>query len=148
MTPAVAFARKISQESPPDLEARLSALQTAVDLLVAELLPRQLAVKDGERIVLIGREAIDWIECAGNYVVIHSAGKALVMRATLADLLRELGTRFLRIRRDAAVNTAAVRELHPLFRGEFRLALRDGSQIQSTRRYRHELDKLIGEGAR
>jgi DNA-binding LytR/AlgR family response regulator len=46
------------------------------------------------------------------------------------------------------VNAAAVRELHPLFRSEYRLTLRDGSHVQSTRRFRHELDPLIGRGAR
>jgi two-component system LytT family response regulator len=124
----------------PDVEARLAALET----MLAELRPRRLPVRDGARIVLVDRDSIEWIESAGNYVVIHSAGKTLVARETLEHLQLELGARFLRVRRDVLVNSFAVREIHPLFRGEFRLALRDGSHVQSTRRFRRALDPLIG----
>src|ERR1700682_896606 len=117
---------------PHAVEARLAALEA----IVGELRGGRLAVKDGERIVLLDRNAIDWIESAGNYVVLHCGGKTHVMRETLEHLREELGARFVRVRRDALVNAAAIRELHPLFRGEFRLALRDGSHVQSTRRFR------------
>jgi two-component system LytT family response regulator len=127
-----------------DIEARLAALEA----MLGELRPRRLPVRDGARIVLLDRDSIEWIEAAGNYVVIHSSGKTFVARDTLEGLQAELGSRFLRVRRDALVNSAAVRELHPLFRGEFRLALRDGSHIQSTRRFRGALDPLIGTGPR
>jgi two-component system LytT family response regulator len=123
-----------------ELEARLAALEAMLD----DIRPRRLPVRDGARIVLVDRDSIEWIESAGNYAVIHSAGKTLVARETLEHLQLELGARFLRVRRDALVNSSAVRELHPLFRGEFRLALRDGSHVQSTRRFRSSLDPLIG----
>jgi two-component system LytT family response regulator len=126
-------------EGHTDVETRLTALEAILD----ELRARRIAVKDGERIVLIACGEIDWIESAGNYVVIHSAGKRHVMRATLEHLRAELGARFMRVRRDALVNAAAVLELHPLFRGEYRLALRDGAHVQSSRRFRQELDPLL-----
>jgi two-component system LytT family response regulator len=140
MAPAVDLSLGAFDGKPHAVEARLAALEAFVE----ELRGRRLAVKDGERIVLLDRNAIDWIESAGNYVVLHSGGKTHVMRETLEHLREELGARFVRVRRDALVNAAAVRELHPLFRGEFRLGLRDGSHVQSTRRFRSEVDALLG----
>jgi len=125
---------------PPDVEARLAALEAFAE----ELRIRRIAVRDGQRIVLVDHREIDWAESAGNHVVIHCGARTYVIRETLEQVGRELGGQFLRIRRDALVNAAAVRELHPLFRGEFRIALRDGTHVQSTRRFRHELDALIG----
>lgn len=144
MARAVALLREHFDGVPPDIEARLAALEAFAD----ELRVRRIAVRDGERIVLVDHREIDWIESAGNHVVIHCGPRAYVIRETLEQVGRELGRRFLRIRRDALVNAAAVREIHPLFRGEFRLALRDGTHVQSTRRFRRELDALIGHGAR
>jgi two-component system LytT family response regulator len=140
MAPVVDLFRGEFDGVPDAVEPRLAALEAIVE----ELRGRRLAVKDGERIVLLDRNAIDWIESAGNYVVLHCGGKTHVMRETLENLREELGARFVRVRRDALVNAAAVRELHPLFRGEFRLALRDGSHVQSTRRFRSEVDALLG----
>ena len=142
--PQVVAIRGELDEVRTDVETRLTALEAILD----ELRARRIAVKDGERILLIARDEIDWVESAGNYVVIHCAGKRHVMRETLEHLRTELGARFMRVRRDALVNAAAVRELHPLFRGEYRLALRDGAHVQSSRRFRRELDPLMGSRAR
>jgi two-component system LytT family response regulator len=129
---------------PSGLESRLAALEAFAD----ELRIRRIAVRDGQRIVLVDHREIDWVESAGNHVVIHCGARTYVIRETLEHVRRELGASFLRIRRDVLVNAVAVCELHPLFRGEFRLALRGGTHVQSTRRFRRELDALIGRGAR
>lgn len=143
MTVIVPICRELD-DAGPSLENRLSMLEAMVDALR----PHRIAVKDGERIVLIERDALDWVESARNYLVIHCSRRQFVMRETLDRFHGELGACFLRVRRDAVVNAAAVQELHPLFRSEYRLTLRDGTHVRSTRRFRHELDPLIGRGAR
>jgi two-component system LytT family response regulator len=144
MARVVALVRENFDAVPSDVEARLAALEALAD----ELRVRRIAVRDGERILLVDRREIDWVESAGNHAVIHCGARTYVIRETLGQVHDELGSRFLRVRRDALVNADAVRELHPLFRGEFRLALRDGTHVLSTRRFRRELDALIGWGVR
>jgi two-component system LytT family response regulator len=144
MSRVVTFFRESLDAAPSDVEARLAALEAFAE----ELRVRRIAVRDGQRILLVDHREIDWVESAGNHVVIHCGARTYVIRETLEHVGRELGAHFLRVRRDALVNAAAVRELHPLFRGEFRLALRGGTHVQSTRRFRPELDVLIGRGAR
>jgi two-component system, LytTR family, response regulator len=51
--------------------------------------------------------------------------------------------KFLRIRRSAIVNIGRIKELHPLFHGEYQLILIDGTQLTSGRSYRENLQKLL-----
>jgi two-component system LytT family response regulator len=50
---------------------------------------------------------------------------------------------FIRIRRSTIVRVDVVKELQPLFNGEYALILKDGTQLQSSRRYRKNLDALL-----
>jgi DNA-binding LytR/AlgR family response regulator len=50
---------------------------------------------------------------------------------------------FARISRSSIVNLVAVRELRPMFNGDFVAILRDGTQIPGSRRYRAALDRLL-----
>ncbi|MCU1349451.1 MAG: yehT 1, partial [Acidobacteria bacterium] len=127
MARVVALLRESIDAVPSALEARLAALEASAD----EWRVRRIAVRDGQRILLVDHREIDWVESAGNHAVIHCGPRTYVIRETLEHVGRELGAHFLRVRRDALVNAAAVRELHPLFRGEFRLTLRDGTHVQS-----------------
>jgi DNA-binding LytR/AlgR family response regulator len=47
-----------------------------------------------------------------------------MLRRTLADLLQQLGLRFARIHRSAAVDVAEVKALSPLFKGDHELELK------------------------
>src|SRR5256885_5793116 len=87
---------------PPEVEARLAALEAFAD----ELRVRRIAVRDGERIVLVDHREIDWVESAGNHVVIPCGARTYVMRETLQPVRRQLGSCFLRVRRDAPLNAA------------------------------------------
>jgi hypothetical protein len=51
--------------------------------------------------------------------------------------------RFLRIRHSTIVNIEGVKELRPLFRGEYLIVLRDGTELTSSRRYRKNLDAIL-----
>ena len=50
---------------------------------------------------------------------------------------------FIRIRRSTIVRVDVVKELQSLFNGEYALILKDGTQLQSSRRYRKNLDALL-----
>ena len=49
---------------------------------------------------------------------------------------------FLRISRSAMVNIEQIKELHPMFHGEYVVVLRNGPRLTLTRGYRDKLQRL------
>lgn len=119
------------------LRARLAADRTQT--VPAGAPPRQLLVSErgGTRVVPVA--AIDWIETADNYVVLHTADGAPLLRQTLAGLLACLGPGFVRCHRRAAVRLAGIERIVPLDRGDAELVLRSGARVPCSRQYRAAL---------
>ena len=81
----------------------------------------RVAVKQGDRVVLLTISEIDWCEAADNYVRIVATGRRYLIRETMRAIEQRLGTRqFARIHRSTIVNLSRVREMQPLFHGEYR----------------------------
>ena len=88
---------------------------------------------------------IDWIESADNYVSLHAGRETHLIRETLTSLETKLNPQeFLRIRHAAIVNVKRIRELRPLFKGEYEIVLQNGTRLTSSRRYRQHLEELLG----
>jgi two-component system LytT family response regulator len=51
--------------------------------------------------------------------------------------------KFLRIHRSTIVNIGRIKELHPMFHGEYDVVLKDGTRLASGRGYRENLQKLL-----
>lgn len=103
----------------------------------------RLAVKADGRILFVKMEDIDWVEAADNYATLHVGAESVMMRETMATLEARLDPcGFVRVSRSAIVNTERVRELQPLFHGEYALILRDGTKLTLTRSYRKNLARL------
>ncbi len=104
----------------------------------------RFTVKESGRIVLIKVCEIDWITSDGNYVKLHTNGKSHLLRETMKAMEQKLDPSiFLRVRRSAIVRIEQIKELHPLFNGEFEIVLKNGTKISSSRRYRKNLDALL-----
>jgi two-component system LytT family response regulator len=104
----------------------------------------RLAVKADGKVVFLKTSEIDWIEATGKYMTIHVRGKTHLIRETMVDLEGKLDpARFLRIHRSCIVNVERVRELHPMFNGEYTVILQDGTRLSSSRGYREKLQELI-----
>lgn len=104
----------------------------------------RIAIKNSDHITLLQTDQIDWIEAADNYVEIHTGKQVHLMRETLSNLEQRLQPfRFLRIHRSRLVNADRIRELHPLFHGEYELVLKDGTRLTSSRHYRDALQRLL-----
>src|SRR5262249_47395289 len=74
----------------------------------------RLAVREGERYVLVRVEEVRWFQAAGNYIEVHVATRSHLMRGTLRDLERRLDPgRFARIHRQTIVNVDRVKEVVP-----------------------------------
>lgn len=90
-----------------------------------------------------GRRRGRSIEAKGNYVEVHSGARHHLVRETMASLEARLDpARFVRVSRSSIVNADRVRELQPMFNGDFVVVLRDGTKVAGSRRYRGALERL------
>jgi len=105
---------------------------------------QRLLVPRGEGVELLDAHAIHWLEADDNYVHVHTAGHTFMLRRTLADLLAQLGERFVRIHKSAAVNLAEVKALSPLFKGDHEIELQSGQKLRLSRRFKDELFARVG----
>jgi two-component system LytT family response regulator len=106
---------------------------------------RRLPVRVGQRVILLDVEDIDWLQAADNYVTIHAAKREHILRSTLAELEQQLDpNRFARIHRSAIVALDRVGELHPSSHGDFEVFLRDGTRLALSRRWREQLERVLG----
>ena len=103
-----------------------------------------LVIKSAGRIFFLAVEEIDWVEAADNYVRIHAGSKGHLMRETLQSLEGRLDpAKFLRIHRSTIVNIDRIRELQPMFHGDYAVRLRDGTELTLSRNYRNNLGESL-----
>jgi len=108
--------------------------------------PDRLAVRDGDRVRLVDPARIRWIEAKQDYAELHTADGTHLIRRTMHELEDELDPSwFVRIHRSTLVNLREVVELRPLFRGEYDVLLRDGTELRLSRRRRDALARVLGQ---
>jgi two-component system LytT family response regulator len=129
-----------------NLETVSGQLQEMLDALKGTEHLERLAIKSRGRITFLSVDDIDWIEAADNYVQVHTGRQSHLVHATLNGLESRLDSRcFLRIHRSAIVNISRIKELQPLFHGEYRIVLKDSTELTSGRRYRSNLHRLLND---
>jgi two-component system LytT family response regulator len=127
---------------------RLCRANTNVLELIRSLAPpprylERLTVRQGESVTFIKVEQVDWIEAEGNYVRVHFGGQSRLIREPIGNLEKQLDPkRFPRIHRSAIVNFDRIAEISPLFHGECRLVLCDGTELTLSRTYRDRFPEL------
>lgn len=128
-----------------DLSQRLSALLATVQSEPKSKFASRIAVKSSGRVVFVKVDDIDWVEAADNYVSLHSGNEEHLHRETMAALEAQLPpAKFMRISRSTIVNVDRIKELQPLFHGEYAVILRNGTKLTLSRSYRDRLDQLMG----
>ncbi|HEX8736745.1 MAG TPA: LytTR family DNA-binding domain-containing protein [Pyrinomonadaceae bacterium] len=139
---------RLSNHSTIDLARRqISSLLENYQNKSAPL--KRLFIKDKGKIILLEPETIDWIEADDKYVHLHTAGKSYLLRQTLNVLEAELDPQaFARIHRSTIVNLARVRELNPLFNGEYVLILANGTKLTLSRNYKNRFFEQFGKNPR
>ena len=104
----------------------------------------RVSIKVNGRIVLLNIEDVEWITSEGNYVSLHSKGKAYLLRETMDRIEKKLDpVAFVRLRRSTIVRIDQIQELHPTSKGEFEVILKDATRLSSTRRYRKNLQSAL-----
>jgi len=137
---------QIQRQQPEEITRRLSQL-------IAGLKPEskpleRLAIKTEGRVLLLRLEDIDWIEAADNYVNIHIGTESHLHRETLTALEGKLvSSQFLRISRSTLVNVERIKELQPMFHGDYVVILRDGTKLSLSRSYREKVNQFLGKAS-
>jgi two-component system, LytTR family, response regulator len=106
--------------------------------------PTRLAVKDGDRVVLVDVAEIDWIEASDYYAQLHIGGRSLLHRETMQHLEARLDPElFVRVHRSAIVNQRRIKELRRDGR-ELLVKLACGTEIRVAPSHRDKLDRILG----
>ncbi|GAB5536083.1 MAG: LytTR family DNA-binding domain-containing protein [Rubricoccaceae bacterium] len=112
-------------------------------------LPERLAVRSGDRVVLVPLDRVEAIESAGDYTQLHTPARSFVHDARLYELEDELAPRFIRVHRRwlvAPEHVAAVRRKRS---GDAILTLASGRTLRASRgRRRVWASALHGDGIR
>jgi two-component system LytT family response regulator len=138
--------KRIQHSDTDDLKRRLNELLS--DLKPEPTPLDRLAVKKEGRTLLVKTSDVEWIEAADNYVVLHVGAEAHMLRETMASLEERLaGNKFVRISRSSLVNTEQIKELQPMFHGEYRVLLKNGTRLTLSRTHRAKLDWLLGKSS-
>jgi len=135
---------QIKNKQPRQMEQKLAALLENLKLPESEKYLERIAIKENGRVTFLNIDEILWISSEGNYVGLHTKGETHLLRETMDAIERKLDSRkFLRLRRSTIVRIEQIKELYPLFNGEFEVVLKNGTRLASSRRYRKNLDALL-----
>jgi two-component system, LytTR family, response regulator len=138
--------RQIEQLDASELGRKLLTLMGAREVRRdgAPHYTTRLMVKTAGRVIFIRTEEIDWIEAYDNYLRLHVAGRAHLLRQTMNELEAALNPeQFARIHRSTIVNLDRVKELHPHLNGEHLVILQDGTELKLSRSRRQWLDQSL-----
>jgi two-component system, LytTR family, response regulator len=140
---AVARAREhIENKRRGNLDERLASL--IADLKAEKKYLERLVVKSVGRVFFLKTDEIDWIEAAGNYLKLHVGRENHLIRETMNAIEAKLNPdKFLRIHRSTVVNIDRIKELHPMFSGDYAVILRNGTELTLSRNYRERFIELF-----
>jgi two-component system LytT family response regulator len=104
-----------------------------------------MVVRSGGRVLFVKISEVDWVEATGDYVTLHVGKKSLLLRETITEMEKKLAPDgFARIHRSTIVNLERIAEMRALDNGEYRVLLRDATELKLSRNYRHALGRLVG----
>jgi two-component system LytT family response regulator len=106
----------------------------------------RVVIKSGGRIYFLKVEEIDWVKSAGDYLSLHAGSQLHLIRETMGNFYTKLDPRkFIRIHRSTIVNIERIKDIQPLFKGEYIVTLTNGKRLTASRGYRHEIQMLLDE---
>jgi two-component system LytT family response regulator len=141
----LARAREATRVRRPARDPRLDALVQFLQAPARPEYPQLLAVKSGDQYRFVEVADIDWIEADGNYIRLHMGKQDRLVHKTLTEMEEHLldPAKFVRIHRSTIVNLSRIAAVEPLFNRELSVALKDGSKLVCSRRYRPRLQERV-----
>ncbi|MBX7171646.1 MAG: LytTR family DNA-binding domain-containing protein [Pyrinomonadaceae bacterium] len=133
---------QIQKSQTGKIDERLASL--LADLTSSKKYLERLVVKSVGRVFFLRTDEVDWIEAAGNYAKLHVGREGHLIRETMNGLEAKLNPdKFLRIHRSTLVNIDRIKELNPLFSGDYTVLLKNGVELTLSRNYRDRLLELF-----
>lgn len=100
-------------------------------------------VRSGQQRVPV--DAIDWIEAARDYVMLHTATRSYIHRTTMSALQRQLDpAQLMRVHRSAFVRLGLVTAFQRVGNGSVTLTLRDGATVPVGPHYLQSITDRLG----
>ena len=129
--------------APADESAR--QIRVALDAIAS---PRRylkrLAVRYGEKTILVPVEDVDCVEAEQNYVRLHVGQSAYLLHVPMSTLESAFDPdRFVRIHRSHIVNIQRIKHLWPFSHGQYVVELTSGRRLQSGRTYGDRIRRLL-----
>jgi two-component system LytT family response regulator len=107
----------------------------------------RVMIKSASRVFFLKVDEIDWIEADDYYVKLHTGRKSHLLRETMNELEAKLdAAKFLRIHRSTIVNIDRIKELSPLFNGDYAVILQDGTELKLSRSRREHAQTVLQGG--
>jgi two-component system, LytTR family, response regulator len=132
----------LRQRQRSNLEQRLDAL---LEELRRPSYVDRLAIRAGQRILVVHTRDIDWIESDANYVRLHVGSKTYVLRESISGMASKLNPcEFVRIRRSYIVNIDRIKELQSFSSREDVVVLQDGTKLMVSRGFRSNVRAALG----
>jgi two-component system, LytTR family, response regulator len=106
-----------------------------------------ISVPTANGMIVVDAAEIEWIEADDYYAVIHTRGKQLLIRESLASFEERLdNTRFLRVHRSAIVALGRIQELRSTLGAGTAVVLRDGTRVPVSRRRKEAVAAALRRG--
>jgi two-component system, LytTR family, response regulator len=135
-------ARELNAQSKDRFGARIQDLLRQLEH--ERSFPDRLLVHENERAHFVPIREISWIEADRNYLILHCGAKSHTLRGTLESIASSLDPKvFVRINRGSLVRLDAVRELVRWFHGEYKVILKDATELRWSRRYVKQRPELL-----
>ncbi|HEY6388251.1 MAG TPA: LytTR family DNA-binding domain-containing protein [Candidatus Acidoferrum sp.] len=134
--------QRAREQDAPGFASRLQGLLR--QLQRERAFPDRLLVHENVRAHFVPIRDISWIEAERNYLILHCGAKTHTLRGTLDSLAGTLDPKvFVRINRGSLVRLDAIRELLPWFHGEYKVVLKDATELRWSRRYVKQRPELL-----
>ena len=133
---------QLRAQAPDPVDERLRSLLASLGARESYL--ERMVARTNGKILILRVEDMDWIEAAANYVRVHIGPKHYLVRETMTHLEARLDPdKFLRIHRSIIVRKDRIKELEPLFQGDYSVVLHDGTRLTSSRGYRDKIQAFL-----
>lgn len=106
----------------------------------------RIPIRDDGVVEFVDVASIERIEADGDYLrLFPTSGRPRMIRQSLGFIITQLDPQqFVRVHRSAIVNVRFIRELQPLFHGEFEARMPSGARVKVSRTYRGALLSVLG----
>ena len=105
---------------------------------------KRIAVRDGEKTMLVPVEDVEWFEALQNYVRLHAGRATYVLHVPLTTLEAALDPdNFVRIHRSHIVRVQGIRQVWPFSHGQYVVELHSGQRLPTGRTYGDRVRRLL-----